>query len=123
MAEDKTTLVFVVSDDPLIRDEASWGFPAGVEVDLFMEARAALDAMRDRPPDVVVVDLQTGSAGGFGLARDMRGAPALAEVPVLILIERAQDGWLGVQSGADRSRLKPLSTAELVTETLSLLPS
>lgn len=123
MAEDDNRkLVLVVSDDPLIRHQALFGFPEGVEVRVALEARDALEKMAEETPLLVVVDLQTGNAGGFALARDMRQDRRLGRIPILMLLERSQDAWLALRAGATAHRTKPLSVAELVDQTLALLP-
>ena len=111
----------VVSDDPAVRAEAVYGFPEDVEVRLARDSRDAWREMRSGfVPSVVVVDIQTGSSGGFGLAREMAQDRELSRVPVLMLIERRQDGWLARQSGAAAFRVKPLDSSELARSTLVL---
>jgi two-component system, OmpR family, phosphate regulon response regulator PhoB len=119
--EDSSKVVFVVSDDPLVREECEFGFPSDVTVEIYLDARDAGDAMAERTPAAVIVDLQTGNAGGFSLARWMRSLGHLQDVPILILLEREQDRWLAGQSGATVSRIKPISAASLVHETLGLI--
>lgn len=119
MATQKTLLV--VSDDPHLRSEAEFGFPEDVEIELATDGRDGWDRLREGdPPDVVVVDLQTGSAGGFGLVSDMQATDRLKNVPTLVLLEREQDVWLARQAGARAIRVKPLEVTDLVSEVLSL---
>ena len=118
-----STIVLCVSGDPLIREEASFGFPSGTEILLARDAREAMGSMKDVTPDVVVVDIQSGSAGGFSLAREMSQTARLADVPILMLLERMQDEWLARQAGAARSALKPIDTEEFVELTLGLIPA
>lgn len=118
-----STRILVVSDDERIRTEGRWGFPAGVEVDVAADSREAWTIMQEKIPSVAVVDLQTGSAGGFGLARDMAQDEALAAVPILMLLERDQDSWLALQAGAARYRTKPVDMDRLVGDALELLSS
>jgi DNA-binding response OmpR family regulator len=113
--------ILVVSDDPRVTDAARYAFPSDVEVELARDAREALASMKESVPSAVVVDLQTGSAGGFALARDMKQDRRLETVPILMLLERDQDAWLARQAGANRLRTKPLDVSELVFETLSLI--
>jgi DNA-binding response OmpR family regulator len=114
-------IVVVVSTDPLIREETSFGFPVDVEVLIAEDSRHALAMMRERPPDAVIVDIQTGNAGGFSLARDMDQVADLRAVPILMLLERSQDTWLARQAGAEDYRVKPIETGELVGHTLALI--
>lgn len=114
--------VLVVSDDDGIRDEARFGFAPDLEVALARDARDALRQMEAEVPTVVVIDLYTGSAGGFGLCKEMDQTPRLRDVPVLMLLNRDQDRWLAQQAGAKLIRTKPIDTSDLVADTLSLIP-
>lgn len=112
--------VAVVTGDEQVQEEVRFGFPSGVEVTILSDAHAAWDWMHDKTPSVAIVDIQTGNAGGFGLARDMAQDPKLAGVPILMLIERRQDEWLAEQAGAASHRIKPVDADELVAEVLRL---
>jgi DNA-binding response OmpR family regulator len=115
-------VVVVVTDDPDLREDATYSFPTGFEVVLADDARDALRIMSVRRPVLAIVDLKTGSAGGFNLAREMHSVEALADIPVLMLLERHQDSWLASQAGARRWRTKPVDGDALVQEALELLP-
>jgi CheY-like chemotaxis protein len=111
--------VLVVSDDIVVRDQARWAFPAGVTVSFAVDSRDAWQQLQQRAPSVVVVDMQTGNAGGYGLTRDMSEDENLARVPVVILLEREQDEWLARSSGATAYRTKPIATGDLVRAVMS----
>jgi DNA-binding response OmpR family regulator len=113
--------VLVVTDDPLVREEARYGFPAGVTVSFAVDARDAERALESERPTVVVVDMQTGNAGGFALAKQMSESSALADVPVLILLQRPQDAWLAKAAGAAAHRTKPLAPGGLSRALLALV--
>lgn len=112
----------VVTDDPEIRQEAEFVFPADMEVHLAWDAGDAIDLIRRVLPAVVIVDLRSGNAGGFSLTREMRQFSELDDVPVLIVLEREQDGWLADQAGATAYRTKPIDTSDLVADALALMP-
>lgn len=120
---DAARIVVVVSDDADLREDATYSFPAPYEVLVANDARDALRIMSKRHPSLAIVDIHTGSAGGFNLAREMRAAAALEGVPVLMLLERHQDSWLAKQAGAHRWRIKPIDGDDLYREALQLLPS
>ncbi len=113
--------IVVVTDDPRIADEARIGFAPDVVIEIVGDAREALASMARSVPSVAVVDLQTGSAGGFGLARDMHQDDRLKEIPILMLLERDQDAWLAKQAGAAAFRTKPVELSGLVADTLALI--
>jgi CheY-like chemotaxis protein len=111
--------VLVVSDDPAVREQARFGFPSGATVRYARDAREAWRLAANSAPTVVVVDMQTGRAGGFGLARDLAEDERLAGIPVVILLERPQDGWLAAKAGATSWHTKPLHGAALVQAVLA----
>ena len=115
--------IFVVSDDPRVREVAGFGFGSSVEVTFAADAREALEVMREGIPAAVVVDMHAGSAGGFALAKDMNADPRLSQVPVLMLLQRDQDAWLAREAGAAAYRTKPIDASELVEAALSLTQS
>jgi DNA-binding response OmpR family regulator len=120
-AQDLPVQFLVVSDDPRLREEARYAFPAGVDVVLATDAREAWRLLRTGTPSAVIIDIQTGSAGGYGLRRDMSQDPRLQEVPTLMLLERIQDAWLAREAGATAYLTKPVDAGELVAESLALL--
>lgn len=84
------------------------------------DARQALEVLKSDPVEIVIVDIQTGSAGGFALAKEMAFNARLAKIPILMLLERDQDRWLASQAGAQAIRTKPIDSGDLVRATLSL---
>lgn len=121
--KDDSALVLVVSTDQSVVEGTRLGFPPTVEVLQVDDAREALTSLAMRPPDVVVMDIHTGSAGGFALARDMASDPLLATVPFVMLLERPQDAWLALQAGAAVHRVKPVAATRVVDDVLRLLPA
>lgn len=113
-------LVLVVTNDDHISGEATLGFPPDYKVEVVRDARAAVDALARMTPSCMVVDLQSGSAGGYALLKDVEQIPRLDGVPVLMLVRRWEDSWLAKQAGAARVCRKPIATADLVRETIAL---
>jgi DNA-binding response OmpR family regulator len=112
--------VLVVSDNQAVRDEFAFGFPVDVGVSFARDSRDAWVRLREEIPSAVIVDLQTGSAGGFNLAKEMATTKDLAEVPVVMLLEREQDEWLARQAGAYRSHLKPVTALQVLDDLQTL---
>lgn len=113
--------ILVVTDDPPLELEARYAFPDDFDVVVVADARDASRELAAWTPAVVVVDLLSGSAGGFALGRDMSQDSRLANVPILMLIDRHQDEWLAREAGAAAVRTKPIDTAELVASALDLV--
>jgi DNA-binding response OmpR family regulator len=122
-ASSESIAVLVVSDDARVGEEIGYGSPASVKAEIVADSRAAWATLQHLSPQVVVVDIQTGSAGGYGLARDMRADTRFSETPILMLLERDQDGWLAKQAGATSWRTKPVEISTLVGDVLSLVPA
>lgn len=113
-------LVLVVTSDPNVSEEAALGFPADYTVEIVSDAREAIDALARMTPSCMIVDLQSGSAGGFALLKDVSQIHRLAHVPVLMLVRRLEDSWLAEQAGATRVLRKPVSSADLVKATIEV---
>ena len=80
------------------------------------DPREAEDVWYDEEPDVVVVDLQVGSMGGFAVTRALRSAASAlneAPTPTIILLDRSVDTFIAGRSGADASLLKPVPAFDL----------
>lgn len=78
-------------------------------------------AFRERP-DVVVTDEIASPAGGFALARELRGAMDPYPGAIVILLDRRQDAWLARWAGADAWFVKPVdpfALADRLTELIS----
>jgi chemosensory pili system protein ChpA (sensor histidine kinase/response regulator) len=108
--------LLVVSDDQSVMDEFEFGSTAAATIEFASDAREAWNRLVERVPLAVIVDLQSGSAGGFALARDMKADGRFADIPVVILLERDQDAWLARQAGALFYRTKPVEADRVITD-------
>ncbi len=78
--------ILVVDDDPAI----VWFFAGllreeGAEVAEAEDGIVALEAARNRRPDLIISDIVMPELDGFGLCRELQRDPALADVPVILL--------------------------------------
>lgn len=74
------------------------------------------EAVAERDPDLVVLDLQIGNMGGMATCLDLHleaGAGRLPDVPVLMLLDRSADVFLARRSNADGWMVKPLDAFRL----------
>ena len=76
----------------------------------------ALDEMTERPPDLVLLDLNLPDVDGLTICRELRRNEATRRVPILMLTARAEerDKLLGFDLGADDYVTKPFSMKELL---------
>jgi two-component sensor histidine kinase len=76
----------------------------------------ALAAAARHKPDLVLADVMMPRLDGFGLLREVRADPTLADIPVVLLSARAgEDASIeGLDAGADDYLVKPFSARELL---------
>ena len=115
--------MLVVTDEARLRAEIGDGLPAGFSLRLPEDAVDAERVMQSVTPAVVVVDIRTGNAGGFALARDMSHDARLQAIPILMLLERPQDEWLARTAGARTIRTRPVSIEKLARDIRDLASS
>lgn len=112
--------LLLVSDDDNLCSELGFVAPEGFDVRCARDAREAFSAIGERVPDVCVVEIRSGSAGGFALARDMSFRAGSKDVPVVMLLERMQDRWLAEQAGAAIALEQPIDPGVLAMHVESL---
>jgi DNA-binding response OmpR family regulator len=73
-------------------------------------------------PDLVVADEIASGAGGFAVAKDLRGAQEPFPGAIILVLARRQDEWLAKWAGADAWVTKPFDPfvlADTVAEQLN----
>ncbi|MFE3032425.1 response regulator transcription factor [Streptomyces canus] len=92
----------------------------GHSVEVVHDGRAALEQIRRRMPDLVVLDWMMPRVDGLDVCRVLRRE---SDVPVLMLTARAEedDLLLALDLGADDYMTKPCSPRELVARVRTLL--
>lgn len=84
---------------------------------------AALDAIQERAPDLVLLDVMLPGCSGYEVCQSIRLDPALAHVKIIMMTAKggAVERRKGLALGADAFVAKPFSTAELKREVRRLL--
>jgi DNA-binding response OmpR family regulator len=108
--------IMLVADDPGFRDRLKLALE---RLELTGEEVSFLEAA-DGNPDLVVAEVSVGSYGGFGLTRDLKSNPETAG-PVILVLDRFQDEWLGRWSGADALVNRPVDPFALAQVASQLL--
>jgi len=115
------TQIAVVEDEPSIAEVVSLYLKrAGYQVQIFSDGRAAQEALMQRPPDLVILDIMLPNVDGFTLTRSLRDR---SDLPIILLTSRRDetDRIAGLELGADDYVVKPFSPQELVSRVRAVL--
>jgi len=121
---DVSSRVLVVEDDPDIAELVGrYLEKAGYSIAKVSNGRDALDAVRAKPPDLVVLDLMLPQIDGLEVCRLLRANDKTAGIPIIMLTARAEESEriVGLEIGADDYLPKPFSPNELVARVKALL--
>ncbi len=111
LVEDEPKLAAVMRDY-LVAD--------GATVEIFGAGDLALAALREKLPDLLLLDLMLPGMDGLSLCRELR---RFSNVPVIMVTARVEeiDRLLGLDIGADDYICKPFSPREVVARVRALL--
>ena len=109
------TRILLIEDDLDIADFLQRGLVyKDYDVEVAHDGEAGLEAARDKPPDLVLLDLMIPKVNGIEVCRRLRAA---GDVPIIILTARdsVADKIEGLEAGADDYVLKPFDMNELLS--------
>ena len=119
--------VLLVEDEPAISGFVRRGLIfEGFDVDVAINGQIALEMIRDRQPDLLVLDLMLPEVDGLEVTRRLRAAEAndpQSRLPILMLTARDSipDRVAGLEAGADDYLVKPFDFNELLARVRALL--
>jgi DNA-binding response OmpR family regulator len=111
-----TPHVLVVEDDPSVRGLLQTLLSAeGYDVATASDGLAGLVKASSRRPSLILLDLMMPDLGGIRVLEELRGDPALSDVPVIVVTGKI-DAVAGLQDvlGEDSVFAKPFGVAELL---------
>jgi two-component system response regulator BaeR len=121
IAAESLPVILVVEDEPkLARLLADYLVAANYRPVIVERGDAALPAVREHDPALVLLDLNLPGLDGLAVCRALRKT---SEVPVIMLTARAEeiDRLLGLELGADDYICKPFSPREVVARVRAVL--
>lgn len=117
-------LILAVDDERDVTDLVAFQLTrAGCTVLTAGNGRQALASVRERRPDLIILDLMLPDIDGFGICEILRRTPATATIPVVLLTAWATSDarHLGLELGALDYITKPFSPRDLVERVQRLL--
>ncbi|GMV22989.1 MAG: DNA-binding response regulator [Acidimicrobiia bacterium] len=125
MAAAAPTRILVVDDETDIAGliKHSLERAGDVEVQVVHSGDAALKAVADRTPDLMILDLNLPVLAGTEVCRLVRSKSATAQLPIIMLTARTgeADRVTGLDLGADDYITKPFSLRELAARVRAVL--
>ena len=109
-----TRRIAIVEDEPAIADNIVYALKTeGFEPQWVNTGAAALEAIRQTPPQLIILDIGLPDISGFDLCRQIRAQWSL---PIIFLSARHSeiDRVVGLEIGGDDYVVKPFSPRELV---------
>jgi DNA-binding response OmpR family regulator len=117
----ENSTILVVDDDEGIRSLLKQELTeAGYNVEEAADGKAAIVKIRERRPDLVILDVMMPEMNGFDVAAILKNDPQTMEIPIIIL-SVVQDKARGFRIGVDRYLTKPIDTGLLFSEIGNLL--
>ncbi len=117
----QTSRILIVEDEPkLARLLADYLRASGFEPAIVERGDAALAAIAEQDPALVLLDLNLPGMDGIDICRELRRTSAL---PVIMLTARSEeiDRLLGLELGADDYICKPFSPREVIARVKAVL--
>jgi DNA-binding response OmpR family regulator len=115
--------VLVVDDEPnivlsiefLLRQE-------GYEVRVARDGHTALQAVAERPPDLILLDVMLPGRNGYEVCQSIRNS-GLSDLKIIMLTAKSRDSEQekGLALGADEYVTKPFSTRDLMERVRRML--
>jgi two-component system OmpR family response regulator len=106
--------VLVVEDDPVLSDAIREGLSdEGIHADVVATVKDAIDAVKTRKPDAMVLDLMLGSESGMEVLKSVRAGRDQTPILILSALGTTEHRVKGLHEGADDYLVKPFEMQEL----------
>lgn len=113
--------ILVVDDEPAVSDLLVYNLrKAHYEVLVAPDGGEALRLAREKPPDLILLDLMLPIVDGLDVCRELRKT---SDVPIIMITARGEeiDRVVGLELGADDYVTKPFSVRELMARIKAVL--
>jgi DNA-binding response OmpR family regulator len=117
-------LIAIIDDEPDILQLVTLQLKKnGFRTAGFADAFGFYDFLKEKSPDLIVLDLMLPDSDGIEVCKYLKGNPRTAAIPIIMLTARAEefDKILGLEIGADDYVTKPFSSRELIARVKAIL--
>lgn len=117
-------MIYCVEDDDSIRELMVYTLQAsGFEACGFQDVAAFWDMMKEKKPELVILDIMLPGEDGISILKKLRTSPVTEEIPVIMATAKDSeyDTVIGLDSGADDYLSKPFGMMEMVSRIKAVL--
>ncbi len=117
-------MIYCVEDDAGIRNMVVYTLHStGFEAEGLPDGAALFEAIGRVRPQLILLDIMLPGEDGLTILRQLRAAPATAEIPVILATARGTeyDKVTGLDQGADDYLAKPFGMMEMVSRVKAVL--
>lgn len=114
--------ILVIDDDPAVTSVLRRGLSyEGYAVEIASSGAEGLQIARDRPPDLIILDIMMPGMDGLEVLRRLQAAGDRLPVLMLTAKDAPQDEIVGLDQGADDYVIKPFTFEVLLARVRALL--
>ena len=117
-------MIYCVEDDSSIRELMVYTLQAsGFEACGFQDSTAFWNMMKEKKPELVILDIMLPGEDGISILKKLRTSPVTEEIPVIMATAKDSeyDTVIGLDSGADDYLSKPFGMMEMVSRIKAVL--
>jgi len=118
------SLIYVVEDDTNISEIESFALKnVGYDVESFGTAGAFYHALKEKLPDLILLDIMLPDEDGLSIIKRIRKEVHTRNIPVIMVTAKSSeiDKVKGLDAGADDYMTKPFGVMELISRVKALL--
>ena len=119
-------LIYIVEDDQNIREIESFALKnSGYQIQDFSSAKDFYHALKEKKPDLVILDIMLPDEDGMEILQKLRRNPETKRMPIMMVTAKTTelDRVKGLDMGADDYMSKPFGVMELISRVKALLPN
>ena len=117
-------LIYIVEDDQNIREIESFALRnSGYQIQDFSSAKEFYRAVKERKPDLAILDIMLPDEDGMEILQKLRRNPETKRMPIMMVTAKTTelDRVKGLDMGADDYMSKPFGVMELISRVKALL--